>query len=389
MTGARLPADLPLICHVVLRMGIGGMENGLVRLTRQPALQEFRHCVVCLADKGPLASELESSGIRVFSLQEEFAGSGSHFPRLFRILRRLRPDLVHTRNLPTSDLPAIARLAGVPAIVHSEHGLETKELSQAARRYIWVRRFSRFFVDEYITLGPVLGDWLHREIGVDRSKIQPVYNGVDTSVFRPAAPGDREAMRRELLPQDWPAESVVIGAVGRLSAVKNFDVLINAFASLRKAAGELPRDLKLLIVGDGPDRDKLQDLTRSSGLQADVSLAGFSERIPDLMACMDLFVLPSHSEGVSNTVLEAQACGLPVVATRVGSTADLLDDGRSGILVVPDSSEALQQALRELLADPEKARQMGQHARHLVQSRFSWPDVAATYRRVYQRALAD
>ena len=239
----------------------------------------------------------------------------------------------------------------------------------------------------YITLGRQLRDWMVEEIGVPRERIHPVYNGVDPNRFRPVRPDQRPSLRAALLPSHWPHDATVIGTVGRLSRVKNHHYLIDAFATLLRSRAVWSDRLRLVIVGDGPERSALETLIARSGLEERVLISGYSDQVPSFLACMDLFVLPSHSEGVSNTLLEAQATGLPAVATAVGSTPELVVDGQTAILVDVDDSEALANSISLLLAEPARIRAMGERSRQYVTSRFSWERVAHDYGRVYCKAL--
>ena len=160
---------------------------------------------------------------------------------------------------------------------------------------------------------------------------------------------------------------MVLGTVGRLEAVKGHDVLLRAFAMARRHVDSL----RLLLVGEGSQRFRLGTLARELGIEDTIEFVGYQTLIQPWLARMDCFVLPSRYEGCSNALLEAMAAGRPVIATRVGGTPELVDDGVSGLLVPSEDAEALARAIVDLCCDTEKAKQMAARAKERVQQRFA------------------
>ena len=206
---------------------------------------------------------------------------------------------------------------------------------------------------------------------------------VASDQFQPATAGDAQRL------DDWPFSSGtwVIGNVGRMQQVKNPFLLAHAFARALSLKPELKSVWRLVLVGDGPLRGDIQTMLDKAGLAGLAWLPGERVDIPDLMRRFQCFVLPSRSEGISNTILEAMACGLPVAATRVGGNGELLKAGRTGVLVDSNDVDGLAQALIDLHASPEHSRSMGAEGRLDVESRFSMTAMVSAYKDLYDREV--
>jgi sugar transferase (PEP-CTERM/EpsH1 system associated) len=216
---------------------------------------------------------------------------------------------------------------------------------------------------------------------VPARRITRIINGVDVERFRPPESGSRRG-----LPKDFAsATDLVIGTVGRLEPIKDQRTLVRAFVELAGRFPELRGRLRLVLVGDGSTKRDLQELLGDSGLAGQVWFAGSREDVPQLMQAMDVFVLPSLAEGISNTVMEAMASGLPVVATDVGGNAELVVDGETGFLVPRDDPPRMATALSNYLRKPEIVEQHGQAARNRAEQAFSLAVMVDSYRRVYRQ----
>jgi sugar transferase (PEP-CTERM/EpsH1 system associated) len=371
----------PLIAHVIHRLDVGGLENGLVNLINR--LPRYRHAVICLTDYTDFARRITHAEVSLHALHKREGQDLGVYVRLWRLLRRLRPAIVHTRNLAALEGQLPAWLARVHGRVHGEHGWDVHDLDGSNAKYRWLRRRFRPIVQRYIPLSGELDRYLRHVIGVDTGRIAQIYNGVDAERFHPAVAG-REALP---VPGFAPPSAVVIGTVGRMQAVKDPLNLVRAFLHLLRTLPVGRERLRLVMIGDGPLRREAQALLAAEGAQDLAWLPGSRDDIPELLRAMDVFVLPSRAEGVSNTVLEAMACGLPVVATRVGGNAELIEEGRSGALAPAADPAALAAAVIPYLDDPLRRHEHGRAGRARVERMFSLEAMVAAYTAVYESLL--
>lgn len=363
-----------LIVHVIHRLGTGGMENGLVNLINGLPATHYRHAIVCMTESTPFRDRIQDSAVAVHELHKQSGKDLGCYWRFFRLMRRLRPAVVHTRNLGTIDLAPVAALAGVPFRLHGEHGWDNADPQGLNPRYRRLRRICDRFIHGYVAVSEDIASWLRDYIGIDASRVRQIYNGVDTQRFSPEGRG-------AALPAS--AASRVIGAVGRLDPIKRFDALIAWFASCH----DVFHDAHLVIVGDGPERGTLERLVAAHGLSDRVWLAGNRPDVADIMRSLDLFVLPSRNEGISNTILEAMASGLPVVATAVGGNCELIERGVTGELVSSGDGAALADAIAAYLDDDERRTRHGAAARQHVLRRFSLDKMIQNYDELYMAGL--
>jgi len=378
-----LKPQTPLIAHVVHGFSVGGLENGLVNLLNRMPAQRWRHAIVSLTRvSGRFAARVERADVQFIELDKRPGHLVRDYPRLYRLFHQLRPAVVHTRNLGALEAAVPAWAAGVPVRIHGEHGWNREDPDGRRRRYRYVRRLYRPFVHRYVALSRHLAEYLERQVGVQASRISQIYNGVDTERFRPAE------TRKPIAgcPFDDPADFVV-GWIGRMDPVKDLPTLLHAFSRGRQRAGASAR-LRLALVGDGPARSSVEQLVEALRLRDQVWLAGERADIADVMQGLDCFALPSLGEGISNTLLEAMASRLPIVATRVGGNGELIESGMTGMLVPPGDVQALTEALVAHFADRARARRQAKAARRVAESRFSLERMVSDYCNLYESALA-
>jgi sugar transferase (PEP-CTERM/EpsH1 system associated) len=364
----------PRVLHVIPTLRVGGLENVVVRL-----VQEFEprvhQAVVTPGPSGPL-TRLFPAGVPVVAMGDRHRPDRWNALRLARVFRTLRPDIVHTRNWTCIDAVLAARLAGVPIVIHGEHGREAADPEGRNPLRKRLRRLLAPLVTQFVTVSEDLARWLIEDVGIPARKVTAIRNGVDIRRFERR---DRAEARRAL---GIPEGAFAIGTVGRLDPVKDQVGLIRAFAHISDHARAV-----LLIAGDGPCRRELETTTASLGLAGRVRLLGGRDDIPRVLAGLDIFVLSSLGEGISNTILEAMAARLPVVATRVGGNPELVADGSTGLLVPPRSPEALASAFQQYLDEPGLAARHGHAGRARAEAEFSLDRMVAAYGGLYAQLL--
>jgi sugar transferase (PEP-CTERM/EpsH1 system associated) len=370
--------------HVVHRFDTGGLENGVVNLINHLPRDAYRHMVVALTEVTGFRHRLRDPGVECVALHKPPGHGARLYPRLWRLMRARRPAIVHTRNLAALEMQVAAWAARVPLRIHGEHGRDVGDLDGSSVRYQRVRRLYAPFVHRYIALSQDLARYLTDRVGVAPARIAQIYNGVDAERFAPPVGASPPVAGAPFAaPTHW-----LVGTVGRMQAVKHQTLLARAFVRMLELAPELRPRVRLVMVGDGPLRAEAQAVLAAGGAADLAWLPGERGDVPDLMRALDAFVLPSLAEGISNTLLEAMATGLPVVATAVGGNPELVTDGRTGLLVPPDDFDAMAQALCRLARDPAQARAMGAAGRAEVERRFSLDAMVAAYRREYDRCKA-
>ncbi len=346
------------VAHIAPAFGIGGLERMLVDFARRADTRRFEQNFVAIGADGPIGAELAALGRPVTALAKDDGFRPALVLRLARLLRERKIDVVHTHNAAGLFYGApAARLAGVRRIIHTRHGVEP-----ISGRAMQALRVVSLLVNHIVCVSADNAALARRE-GFPSAKLVTLLNGVDLDRFacRGPAPG-----RRALL-------------VARLSPEKDIATLLRAAALLRESG----RPIALDIVGSGPCLGDLTALRDELGLTEMVTFPGASDDVRDALEQAGLFVLPSVTEGISLTLLEAMASGLPVVATAVGGNVEVVADQETGLLVPPSRPEAMADAIDAVLADPERAKRMGLAGRCRVELRFDLARTIADYEALY------
>lgn len=378
MTAKEPNAELPIkVLYFITELNIGGAEKVLVHFLRELDPSRYRPLVACLYDgDGAIGDELRAQGIPVVDLGMTAPWRLDAVWRLVQLLRRERPQILHSSLFHANVLGRLAgRLAGVPVIISCRQNIRI-----GARWREWVNRMTVGLDDRVIAVCELARQAEIEAAGVDPAKVVTIYNAVDPAELvadSSAADGSASAGRSvsnssaaddtaALVPGRAP-DTLLIGTVCRFHPQKGLPHLLEAFARLVQH----PIDAHLVLVGDGELREPLEARARELGLDGHVTFTGFRTDISAVLAQLDLFVLPSLWEGLPMVLLEAMAAGLPVVATSVGGTPELVQDGDTGLLVPPANVDALANAMHFLLVQADVRRAMGQRGRQRVETQFS------------------
>jgi glycosyltransferase involved in cell wall biosynthesis len=347
---------------------VGGAEKTLFELATRLDPRRFAVAgVVSLKPEGRYARLLAERGVKTESLGLSGAPRPADAERLAAIVDRERPDVVHAVMYQAIQLARMAKpRAAVPFKLISSPRVNYRS------RSLWTLLVDRWLKrrdDLLIAECGASRKFLIERLGYDPAKVIVIRNGVDAAGRSPS-----ENKRRELRLNDG---DVLVGAVGRLDRQKGFETLIEAMARLKETS------LRCAIIGDGPDRPRLEDLIRRRGLENSVRLLGEKDDVPSWLSAFDLYCLPSLWEGLPNSLLEAMALGLPVVASGVDGVPEAVTDGKNGLLVPPENPESLAAALESLLSDPVKRAALGAAAKAAVGERFTLARMIAEYERAY------
>lgn len=364
------------LMHVLFRFGIGGLENGLVNLINGLDREDYRHVIVCLADYDTeFLRRVQVPNIEIHALHKRPGQDPRVWWRMGALLRRVRPTVLHTRNFASLELQVLGWLYGVHGRVHGEHGWDVQDLDGSQRKYRVARRVLGHCVHRFVALSRHLEHYLVKEAGIAPRKVVQIYNGVDSEAFQPPSTPRSEG-------------ELVVGTVGRMTAVKNQTLLCRAFLALLTRRPDLVPRLRLRLVGDGPLRAECAALAAQAGHAQRVELVGDSQQVARELRAMDIFVLPSLAEGISNTILEAMASGLPVIATAVGGNRELVVENETGMLVASGDADAMSAAIECYVCDDELRRRHGARGREWVATRYGLPRMIADYDRLYRELAA-
>jgi len=371
----------PLLVHVLYRLQVGGLENGVVNLVNQLPRDRYRHAIVCLTEATEFRERIDRPDVAIYEMHKRAGQDFGLWRNLYRLFREIRPGIVHSRNIGCLEAQIPAWLARVPCRVHGEHGWDVSDPDGSNRSYRWLRRLHAPLVHRFIALSREIEQYLLQRVGISRRKVSRIYNGVDNVRFHP---GDRSALPGAFVDD----ESVVFGTVGRMHGVKDQTNLCRAFVLLCKQRPELAPRMRLVLVGDGPLRQACSETLAAAGLTHQAWLPGNRDDVPELMRALDVFILPSLAEGISNTILEAMASGLPVIATAVGGNGELVAEGETGALVPPGDPQALATSMAAYAADRGLRRVHGDAGCRRAAEDFSMAQMLAAYGGVYEQLLA-
>ncbi len=368
------------ICHPVWQLGVGGLEGQLVRLVNGLPRDEFRHLVVArgwdeqsermgaaLGDHVVLIKQVGPSRERTWSR------------RLAGILREHAVDILHVRGLSMLvDAVLASEAYGDTSVAFSFHGFESSDARiRGVRRKVYREAIHRCRARWAVS--PSATRAIHHELNLPEQTVETITNGVDTRRFVPA--GDRRTVRRQL---GLPEDGRVVLSVGNLKPIKGHDHLLEAVSRMGPIAG----GATLVLVGEDYLDGCLQRTSDEMPGGWDIRFVGRQNDVLPWYQAADLFVLPSIWEGMSNALLEAMACGLPVVATGVGGNLDVIRDGETGVLVDVGDVSALSGAIHRMIENVPLRSELGQAGRDHVIRKFSLDRMILAYGEAYRRLAA-
>jgi len=368
------------ILHLLYKLTFGGTERVIVNLVNSSS-RNIRNYIYSFCDYNKtFMKELTRPEKVVFSIGKQ---EGNDFSIPFKIASFCRHhdvDIIHSLGWATYAEGLFA--AGISGkkckFIHSFRGKTIEDTINIPQRRILAQHFFSIFCDAIITPSEKSRKEYSRLINIDPEKIKVIYNGVDINKFQIDS---SDSLKEKMKEFGLKKEDIVIGSVARFDPVKNIDALVRAFARLPKSALE---KCKMLLLGDGPELPFVRNTAKDLGVKEKVIFAGMRSDIPQCLSLVDIYVQPSKFEGVPNAVLEAMAAGLPVIATNVGGVPEIVEDGRTGILVEVDDEKTLARSIELLIEDPEKRRKMGSLGRKRVTSLFSIEKMVSEYEKLYE-----
>jgi glycosyltransferase involved in cell wall biosynthesis len=365
----------PGVMQLVLSLVPGGTE----RLTVEIAVRlsrRFRMAVCCLDEPGAWAEQVTAAGVPVIALHRQPGFRPSLGWRIAGLASEMNLKVLHCHHFSPFVYGSIAAMVDRRlALVYTEHG-RLSDAPPTLKRKIVNSVLSRLAGPSFAVAHDLRRHMIAE--GFKASRLGVVHNGIEIPP-RPDAASRAEARRLLGAGED----AIVVGTVARLDPVKDFGTLIEAVALARQRIATL----ELVVIGDGPEEETLRQAIRRVGGEQAIRLFGYSSQVRTLLPGFDIYANSSISEGISLTILEAMAAGLPVVATRVGGTPEVIVEGQTGLMVPPRAPEALAAALVELAGRAERRRALGEAGRARVESAFAIERMIDDYGREYERLL--
>lgn len=363
------------VMHVVGGIALAGMEYNVIKLVNRLDRNRFIPSLAALEIAVVGAKNHVAGDVEIFELSKAPGFRPKLIWQLAEICRRQRIDIVHSHNWTTFLYAVLAaRLASVPVILHGEHGRDTEQYEHNWKRS-WARKYLASCCDQLTAVSSDIAELLRNTWGVPEWKISLIPNGVMLDKFKPVR--DRGPAKRAL---GIEAYAPTIGAViGYIRPVKDLPTLLMAFALVRQ---KVP-DAQLLVVGHAPAVQQFEDLAKELAIADAVHFLGKRSDIPEIMSAFDVYVNSSIYEGMSNTILEAMASGVPVVATAVGGTPTIVSDGVNGFLVPPKAPEPMSEAILRLLQDENKRQAMARAGRQHIERHHCFQETLRRYEALY------
>ncbi len=363
------------ICHLVFSFEVGGLERIIVNCINHLSSDTFRHTIISLTDAGSFISEV-GVPIEYYALNKKSGNDLSINIKLYRLLRELRPDVLHSYNLAAIEYQWVGLFARVPMRVHAEHGRDSYDPNGAVTKYQLLRKICSYSIHKVVTVSQDLHCWLKDEVGLSSKKLRLVANGVDTNYFRPDLFDDSEL--------DKLNGKFIFGHVARLHAIKNQIFMLEAFLLACKELAEFKDNCVLVVIGDGPDRDMLlKYIADHPVLMQRVLLLGSKINVRDFYRRFDIFLMSSIAEGIPMTLLESMSMSVPHLVTKVGGISEVIIEGKTGLAVSSGDVSAYSQAMINLFSGKNNIVEMSKHARQQVINKFSQDMMVKAYQDIY------
>lgn len=365
------------IGYITSSLGYGGVEKYVVDLANNIDSKKFRPVIFCFSDYGPLADTVNKS-TKIYYLNKKKGNDIKLVLRLSRLFKKEKINIIHSNNWSTFAESVVAKRFAVNIpLIHTQHGMEMNDSESKKKRFIRnrLRQLLSFFTNQIVVVSCATKKFVCKEWGIPEKNAKLIYNGIDFNKFKMDS-NKRKICRLALGVNE---EEIVIGSVGRLMKVKNYGLLLKAVSKLHMNY----KKVKLLLVGDGPERNNLSLMAKELNILDKMIFLGNRADISDLLCAMDIFVLPSISEGISIALLEALASGLPAIATSVGGNKEIIQDNINGILVENNNAYDLGKAIERMLFDGDYRKTIGNNGIFRVRETFSLDRMLREYENLY------
>jgi sugar transferase (PEP-CTERM/EpsH1 system associated) len=330
----------------------------------------YRHVIISLTESSDLEERIKRDDVEVICLNKQAGNDIKVHFKIWLLLRKLAPEIIHTYNIATLEYNIVAFLAGVKKRIHAEHGRDIYDLDGSNKKYQYLRRLINPFVTKWIPVSKELYDWLIATVGLPRAKVRLIYNGIDLNLYRSK--------------QHHLNKQFVVGTVGRMAKVKDQLSIIKAAEKLLTDYPDLKNTLKFIVVGSGELYQALYEYIASNNMEESIELLGARNDVALILQDFDVFILTSLAEGIPLTILEAMATALPIIATEVGGNPELIDNDINGFLIKPKDIDNIACKIKYYLDHPESVVQHGINSREKVENNFSLQVMTEKYLQLYR-----
>lgn len=346
----------------IVDMQYGGTPRHIQQVAERLDKNIFDISVLCIREKSEVAYELESKDIKVDSLKVRRKIEVGYIFKLLKFFRKEKPDILLAYIFHANILARIIGklLCRVPTVIISERSVE----SEKKKYRILIDRLFSFLCDGVLVNSEKVKEVLTQRERIESEKIKVIPNGVDTKIFKKKAKNFE--LKRQL---GFNNEDYIISVIGRFELYKGQEYFLSAF---KKVLEQKPNvSTKTLLVGEGRFKNKIQDIVRKLGMMEKVILTGARSDVAELLSITDLFVLPSTEEGMSNALLEAMSCKVPVIATQVGGTSEVIGDGVNGFLVPPADTNLMAEHIMDFLDNKKYLSNVTDSARQTIVENYT------------------
>lgn len=368
------------ILHIYQNSKIGGVQQQLLSLLKAYSRERFNPIFCCLGPKEEIGKEIEETKIEFIPLNKLRYNRFSLgiVLELYRLMKKKQIHVVRTHRYRSNLYGRLAAfLAGVPVIIASVH--DNYRTDKRPKRRIMNRILSKI-TDKIVAVSEDVKEDIIRYDSINPSKIDVIPNGIDVERFNPEK--NTTDIRKEFSLED---DDIVIGFIGRIVPAKGLKYLLNALPYLKEEF----KSIKLLIVGEGSLVEELKERAKKNNIFDNILFTGRRRDIPEILASINIFVMPSIAEGLPNALLEAMAMGKPIVTTEVGGIPEIVKNGFNGLLVPPRDTLSLSKAIKELISNDRLAAKLGQAARDLVHDNLSIKAIAQKWQSLYLSILKE
>lgn len=364
------------VCHLVYSFDIGGLERVIANCIGALDKNAYRHSIIALTEVGDFISEIDGV-VEHYSLNKKSGHDFLIHLKLYKILKEIRPDILHSYNLSTIEYQWLTSFLDIQLRIHAEHGRDSYDMNGTVKKYQLLRRVMSPFIDHFVTVSQDLHHWLRDDVLIPEKKLLLITNGIDTDYYRP---DDIKSEHKGIYKGKF-----IFGHVSRLHPIKNQEFLIESFNKACTLSSSFRESCLLIIVGDGPDKDKLKKLVdNNENLKDKIIFTGSKSNVREYYSIFDVFVMSSLAEGVPMTLLESMSMGVPHLVTSVGGIKEVVEEGITGISLCDEDKDTYHEKMVELFENKNNLSTLSQNSRLRVTSSYSQNNMVGSYNRIYK-----